>query len=126
MPDRELRQQERLEDALEALVTTRGVLGAVVATEDGFVLAARLAGDQDGEALAATAAAIGRSAGAALARLGRGKLQMAMLEASRFRLLVRAALEGYLLVVAEPEANVGLMLSEMEAAAAAVGKRLPA
>ncbi len=116
MLDAETAEQRMLDDALEALTRTRGVLAAVLATEEGFLLAARLSSEQDGQALAGAAAAIARSSRAALLRLGRGELQVAMLEASKLTLLVCEVRRCYLLAVAEPQANVGLIAMEMNAA----------
>jgi len=114
-------EQPRLEHPLRALTRTRGVLGAVLATEDGLLLAASLDCEQDAEALAAAAAAMARSSSRALIRVGCGELQMAMLEASKLRFLVRGASGAYLLVVAEPHANVGLIVAEMDAVAVKLG-----
>lgn len=96
----------------------RGVLGGVLATDDGFPLAARLRCAQDEEALAGGAAAMGRLVSSVLARLGRGELDLAVLDASKLRFLVRRLSVGFFLVVAEPEANVGLIAAEMNRAAA--------
>jgi len=109
-------ERERLEAPLDSLTRVRGVLGALASTEDGFPLAARLGGEHDREALAAAAATIARSSSAVLARLGRGELEVAILEASKLSLLVRRVSTGYLLVVAEPEANLGLIVAEMDRA----------
>jgi predicted regulator of Ras-like GTPase activity (Roadblock/LC7/MglB family) len=88
----------------------------LASTEEGFPLATKLRGAYDSEALAAAAATIARSSVPVLARLGRGELEVAILEASRLSLLVRRVSPGYLLVVAEPEANLGLIAGEMERA----------
>ena len=116
MADPEGGERERLEGPLDTLTRVRGVLAALAATEDGFPLAARLYGEHDGEALAAAAAAIARSSSAVLARLGRGELEVAILETSKLTLLVRKVSPGYLLVVVEPGANVGLVVAEMNRA----------
>ena len=108
----------RLDESLEALSRTQGVLGAVLATEDGFLLAARVSPGQDKEGLAAVAATMGRVAADALRRLGRGDLEVATLEASKLTFLVRRVSVGFLLVVAEPGEDVGVIASEMSRAVA--------
>lgn len=116
-PEWEAARGPGLDESLEALTRTQGVLGAVLATEDGFLLAARVGPGQDKEGLAAAAATMGRVANDALRRLGRGDLEVATLEASKLTFLVRRVSVGSLLVVADPEADVGVIATEMSRAA---------
>jgi len=118
--DAEATSGSRIHEPLEMLTRTRGVLGAVVATEDGLPLATRLRSGHDKEGMAAAAAAMGQLAGKTLERLGRGGLEVATLEASKFTFVVRRVSVGFLLSVTEPEANVGLIATEMGRAAAAL------
>lgn len=92
----------------------------MVATEDGFLLAARVSRGQDREGLAAAAATMGRVASDTLGRLGRGDLEVATLEASKLTFLVRRVSVGFLLVVADPGADVGAIATEMGRAAASL------
>jgi predicted regulator of Ras-like GTPase activity (Roadblock/LC7/MglB family) len=109
-----------MDESLEMLTGTQGVLSAVLATEDGFPLATRVGSGQDKEGMAAAAAAMGQLAGKTLEHLGKGELEVATFEASKFTFLVRRLTVGFLLSVAEPEANVGLIATEMNRAAAAL------
>ncbi len=114
----EAERAPRLDESLEALTKAQGVLAGVLATEDGFLLAARVSAGQDRDGLAAAAATMGRVANEMLGRLGRGALEVAALEASKAMFLVRRVSVGFLLVVAEPTADVGVVATEMGRAAA--------
>jgi predicted regulator of Ras-like GTPase activity (Roadblock/LC7/MglB family) len=112
---------------LDGLTSPSSVLGGVVATEDGLPLAARLPADLDGESLAAAAAAAGKLAERALSDTGRGDLEVAVLEASRSKLLVCPLTVGYLLAIADPGADLvslGLQIADaargLEAASASL------
>jgi predicted regulator of Ras-like GTPase activity (Roadblock/LC7/MglB family) len=120
MTEPEGTEGRRLAETLEALTEISGVVGGVLAAEDGFPLATRLGGVHDREGMAAAAAAIGQLAGQTLGRLGRGALQLAVLEASRATFVVRPTSVGFLMAVAEPEADVSLIATEMRRAAAAL------
>ncbi len=94
-----------------------GVLAGVVAAEDGLPIAVRLRTDQDGDVWSAAAAAMGRIGRKMLRRLDKGDLEVGVFDTNRYRLIVRAVRLGYLLAVCEPEANIGLITMELEAAA---------
>jgi len=111
-----------LERPLEALRGIRGVLGGLVATEDGLTLAARLNGGLDAEAHAAAAAALCRLGGKTLAAMNRGELQMVAVEASKITLVASALPIGYLLVLSEPKAELAPVVAEMRGAARALAK----
>jgi predicted regulator of Ras-like GTPase activity (Roadblock/LC7/MglB family) len=118
----------RFELPLNVLTATPGVCGGVVATDDGLPLAVRLQAGHDREALSAAAAVLGRLAAMVIATLDRGELELGVLEGEKLRLMVRPLSLGFLLVLTEPEANLGLIAREiaraaeaLEQAAAAVG-----
>ncbi len=110
----------RMEEPLDALAETEGAVGAVLASEDGFALASRLPGEQDAEGLAAAAAAVGQMASETLATVGKGALEVATVEASRLTFLLRRLSFGFLVVLAEPDADMAAMARETNRAAAAV------
>lgn len=109
-----------LQEPLEMLTKVSGVLGAVVATEDGLPVAARLSAGQDQEAMAGAAAAIGRLAGKTLGRLGKGGLELARFEGSKVTFLVQCVSVGFLLAAVEPGGKEALVAREMGRAAAAL------
>jgi len=110
----------RFDEPLAALTGTPGVQGSLVATEDGLPLAVRLRRDRDPEALSAAAAAMGRISQRALAALDRGDLELSVLDADQFRLMVSPLSLGFLMVVAEPDANLGLIAADMSTAVEAL------
>jgi predicted regulator of Ras-like GTPase activity (Roadblock/LC7/MglB family) len=106
-----------LDAALEGLLSTTGVVGAILATRDGLPLALRLPARQDRDSLAAGAAALGGLAAQVLSRLERGGFELAVFDAEKMRVFVRPLSLGFLLVVGETEANVGLISEDMRRAA---------
>lgn len=102
-----------LEAPLEGLISTTGVVGAILATTDGLPLALRLPARQDRDSLAAAAAALGGLAAEVLSRLERGGFDLAVFDAEKMRVFVRPLSLGFLLVVGETEANVGLIAKDM-------------
>ncbi len=116
-----------LDERLSALLETGGVLGALVCTEDGLPLAAELRAGPDAEALAAAGSILGQLGRAAL--VGSGELEIAVLDASRLRLVVRPVQLGYLLLIVAPGAKMQPALQAardagetMNAAAAALAE----
>jgi predicted regulator of Ras-like GTPase activity (Roadblock/LC7/MglB family) len=107
---------------LQALTGTPGVQAGLVATDDGLPIAMHLQPRQDGDVLAATAAAVGRAAANALSALGGDTLELGVFDAEQFRLMVRPLSIGFLLVLAELDANVGLIAVGMASAAAELEK----
>jgi predicted regulator of Ras-like GTPase activity (Roadblock/LC7/MglB family) len=106
----------QLDRPLRALTATPGVCGSLVATEDGLPMAIRLQAEHDREALAAAAAVIGRLAARTISAFDRGQLELGVLEAEKLRLMVRPLSIGFLLVLADLDANIGLIAVEMAAA----------
>jgi len=103
---------------LDALTRQRGVVASlVVSAEDGIAIESNLQIGQDGSRVAALASSLYRKArkSAIAARLGEtGFMQ---LEADAGRLCLLGGNEIVLVVVAEPDANVGLIRVEMLRAA---------
>jgi len=106
-----------LDATLEGLLSTTGAVGAILATTDGLPLAVRLPARQDRDSLAAAAAALGGLAAQVLSRLERGGFELAVFDAEKMRVFVRPLSLGFLLVVGETEANVGLIAEDMRRAA---------
>jgi predicted regulator of Ras-like GTPase activity (Roadblock/LC7/MglB family) len=103
--------------SLESLVALPGVLAGMVATEEGLPLAARLRSELDEEALAAAAAVLGRLGPKALDGMGRDEMDLLVLDASKFRFMVRPLAIGYLMVVTDPSAEPDPVAAEMSTAA---------
>ena len=112
---------------LDALMDIPGVLAGMVATDEGLPLAARLRTELDEESLAAAAAVLGQLGTRTLKDTGHGDLEVVVLDASKFRFVVRPVALGYLMVVTEPCAEADPLLGKMTNAAAcldAVGSAL--
>ncbi|MBE9567011.1 MAG: roadblock/LC7 domain-containing protein [Proteobacteria bacterium] len=126
MGERVQPEQRSLDSPLETLTSGPGVLGAMACTDDGLPLLVRLQSHHDRDALAAAGAELGEMTCEVLDRLKQGELEMAVLETEELRFLVRPLSMGFLLVMAESEANVGLLSVEMSKAAAAIEKAVSA
>lgn len=105
-------------NTLDTLMGIPGVLAGMVATEDGLPLAARLRTEMDEEALAAAAAVLGQIGTRTLKDTNGADLEVTVLDASKFRFVVRPVSLGYLMVVTEPLAATDPVLGEMTNAAA--------
>jgi len=115
---------EPLERSLDRLARVRGVRGAMfVVADDGIVVTQLLMEDVNGKAVAALAASLSRKIGGAARVAGAGAVRFAQLDAAEGTLLVSPAPNDLLVVVlADPQVNVGLCRLEMtRAAEAALG-----
>ncbi len=99
---------------LETLPTVPGVVGAVLSTEEGLPLAARVREDQDEEALAAAATVLGQLGTRASADSKLGPLKLLCLDASRLRFIVRPVSLGHLLVLVDYSADFEQVLTAMQ------------
>jgi len=110
-PDRSLRR------ILEELRTQPGVTTALLAASDGLLIARAVEGDDADELWAAVSAVLGNLGGKLTAGLGGGELQSAAFTAVHCQFVVRRVSLGYLLAVAQPEADVEGICAGMETAA---------
>jgi predicted regulator of Ras-like GTPase activity (Roadblock/LC7/MglB family) len=110
--------------ALDLITRVRGVRGAMlVSAEDGLVVAEQLMEGIKGSAVAALAASLAGKLRRAMEAAGTGTSVFWHLQADQGALLVvPAATEGGILVVAvaEPDVNIGLVRLELLRAAEAV------
>jgi predicted regulator of Ras-like GTPase activity (Roadblock/LC7/MglB family) len=106
-----------LEEALRPLLEMPGILGGLISATDGLLMAAVVKEGLDQESLAAAGARLGQLAAA---RLSYDDLDVAVLDATRLRLVVHPTALGYLTVVADPAGQIEPAL----AAARQVGKVL--
>jgi len=106
-----------LRGSLEALLGVPGVVGAVLATDDGLPLAAHVREDLDEEALAAAAAVLGQLGAKASADGGLGSLRFVGLDASKLRFMVEPVALGHLLALSDYSADVEQVLPEMHRSA---------
>lgn len=107
-----------MEEILEALNRTPGVLGSLVVGRDGLVIAAAGSAEPDPDRLGATTAEYFNTIEAGLtADLKGGNLDLVTLEASDRLLLLKGINDvTFLVVTAEASANLGLVRYETRAA----------
>jgi predicted regulator of Ras-like GTPase activity (Roadblock/LC7/MglB family) len=106
---------------LDALTRQRGVSAClVVSAEDGIAVDSNLQFGQDGNRVAALSASLYRKARQSAHAAGLGVTGFMQLEADAGRLCILGGQELILVVVAEPDGNVGLIRVEMRKAAEAL------
>jgi predicted regulator of Ras-like GTPase activity (Roadblock/LC7/MglB family) len=93
-------------DVVAELGRLHWVRGAVVVAPDGFVIAAELPETVDVDPLAALAATLGRELETSAARMGRPSFSTALFSADDGTMFLAASRIGYLVVLAEAQANV--------------------
>jgi len=103
---------------LDALTRQRGVRASMVAdAADGIAIDSNLQFGQDGNRVAALSASLYRKARQSARAAGLGATGFMQLEAEDGRLCILGGDTLVLVVIAEPDANVGLIRIEMRRAA---------
>jgi predicted regulator of Ras-like GTPase activity (Roadblock/LC7/MglB family) len=97
-----------------------GVRGALLVAPDGFVIAVEVAPTIAVEALAALAATLGRDLEVGASHLGRGAFQTAMFSADDGTLLLATSRIGFLVALAEREANLPALRGALDEAVALI------
>lgn len=105
---------------LGGLVRLKRAHGGLIVAPDGFLIAADLADGIEVEALAALTATLGRELEMGAGRLERGAFATALISAEEGGILLGASPVGFLAVLVEPDADVGLIRAEMKRALDAV------
>lgn len=115
-----------MNEILKRLRRLPGITGAILAGDDGMLIAAEtgLGGRQSEETAAAVVGTLGRSVREALGRLGRGELKGAVLSGPGGRAALVAAGPGYLLATLAPDTNLGLARLELAASAAEAARKI--
>jgi predicted regulator of Ras-like GTPase activity (Roadblock/LC7/MglB family) len=108
---------------LEGLNKTSGIIGSMVVGNDGIVIAADLETKFDEEAIGALAASITTNIQKSLERLETKPLTQVTVEAENAKLFFCNAKIGVLVVVAEPEVNIGLVRLEIRNAVSQLSKQ---
>ena len=93
-------------DVMEQLLKQRAVRGALLVAADGFVIVAEVPKTVAVEPLAAMASRLGRELEASAGRMGQASFSTAMFSAPDGPMFLAAAPIGYLVVLAEPRANL--------------------
>lgn len=107
-------------DIVQQFLKLRAVRGALLVAPDGFVIAAEVPDTVPVEPLAAMAARLGRELEASAARMGRASFSTAMFSADDGAMVVAAAGIGYVVVLADQQANLESIRSAVEEAVALI------
>jgi len=109
-------KKEQLEEILNELKNTGGIIGSAVVSVDGLVIASDLK-EKDVETFAAMSAAMQGAAETAVGELGQGNLNQIVAEAEKGKLIAISSGEKAILVVmTNSDINLGLILLEMRKA----------
>jgi len=112
---------ETLNQVIAQLRRLPDVLAVVIARRDGVVIAYNLSKRSDPRKVAAMAAAIVGTSEAAVGELGQGNFKEVMVESEVGRVLgLGAGEEAILIALVRRDANVGLVLLNMEKCAAQI------
>jgi predicted regulator of Ras-like GTPase activity (Roadblock/LC7/MglB family) len=111
-----------MDEILEDLCTTDGVLGGLLMSNEGDVVARRFDTGSDADLVGALVTSCLQSIASASDDLGIGALKSVMLEAEKNLLFVRHTAAGTLIVLAARRANPGLVRVEMDLAAERIGR----
>ena len=107
-------------DVVQQLLKLRAVRGAMLVASDGFVIAAEVPNTVAIEPLAAMAARLGRDLATSAVRMGRASFSTAMFSGPDGPMFVAAAPIGYVVVLAEPRANLDAIRSATDEAVALI------
>lgn len=99
---------------LEGLNKTSGITGCMVVGKDGIVIAADLNTQIDEEAIGALAASITSNIQKSLERLNSSPLTQVTIEADNAKMFFSDAGIGLLVVICEPDVNIGLVRLEIK------------
>ncbi len=108
---------------LEGLNKTSGIIGSMLVGNDGIVIAADLDTQFDEEAIGALASSITTNIQKSLERLKSKPFAQVSIEAENAKLFFCDATIGVLVVVAEPEVNIGLVRLEIKNAISKLSKQ---
>ncbi|MFH1699986.1 MAG: roadblock/LC7 domain-containing protein [Candidatus Zixiibacteriota bacterium] len=99
---------------LEGLNKTSGIIGSMVVGSDGIVIAADLNTQIEEDAIGALAASIISNVQKSLDRLQSPPLKQVTVEADNAKLFFSEVEMGVLVVITEPEVNIGLVRLEIK------------
>jgi predicted regulator of Ras-like GTPase activity (Roadblock/LC7/MglB family) len=106
-----------MEQILEELNKTPGIMGSFVVDSDGIIVASDVSTAADAEKASALVSALINAAEKSLGRLGGGSLSTAFFEMGEWKIFLQATDVGHLVALAEPDANLGLLRLELRHAA---------
>lgn len=105
-----------MERTLSELNKTPGVIGSFVVAADGIIVASDFATELNEEMIGALTSSIINATEKATKKMEQGDLVSFIVETDRNKLFFNSTRSGFLVCVAGPEANLGLVRIEMRAA----------
>ena len=118
-------EKEKLTRILQKLTSTGDVEGAAVITRNGLLIASNLSEDIKGETLAAMAAAMTGAAETAVRELKKSSPERIIVESKNTKLIAMGAGEQAILTcIVNPDAQLGLVLIQMNKATLALKKEI--
>ncbi|MCC6546732.1 roadblock/LC7 domain-containing protein [Candidatus Sumerlaeota bacterium] len=102
---------------LAELNKTPGVIGSFVVAVDGIIVASDFATELNDEMMGALTSSIINSTEKATKKMEQGELVSFIVETDTNKMFFNATRSGFLVCVANPEANLGLVRVEIRAAA---------
>jgi predicted regulator of Ras-like GTPase activity (Roadblock/LC7/MglB family) len=105
-----------MERTLSELNKTPGVIGSFVVAADGIIVASDFATELNEEMIGALTSSIINATEKATKKMEQGELVSFIVETDRNKLFFNSTRSGFLVCVAGPEANLGLVRIEMRAA----------
>lgn len=105
-----------MERTLSEINKTPGVIGSFVVASDGIIVASDFATELNDEMMGALTSSIINSTEKATRKMDQGDLVSFIVETDRNKLFFNGTRSGFLVCVASPEANLGLVRVEMRAA----------
>ncbi|MDK2970326.1 MAG: uncharacterized protein PWP23_81 [Candidatus Sumerlaeota bacterium] len=105
-----------MERTLAELNKTPGVIGSFVVAADGIIVASDFTTELNDEMMGALTSSIINSTEKATKKMEQGELVSFIVETDRNKLFFNSTRSGFLVCVAQPDANLGLIRVEMRAA----------
>jgi predicted regulator of Ras-like GTPase activity (Roadblock/LC7/MglB family) len=105
-----------MERTLSELNKTPGVIGSFVVAADGIIVASDFATELNEEMIGALTSSIINATEKATKKMEQGDLVSFIVETDRNKLFFNSTRSGFLVCVAAPDANLGLVRIEMRAA----------
>jgi predicted regulator of Ras-like GTPase activity (Roadblock/LC7/MglB family) len=116
-------EKKELEDVLKELEKIGDIIGSAIVRRDGLLIASSLPSEVNARAVAAMAAAIVGTSETSTKELEIGEFQQVVVNASEGQYVaIGAGEEAILIALLRKNANIGLILLEMEKAAKKIEK----
>lgn len=106
-----------MERILAELNKTPGVTGSFIVASDGIIVASDFATELNDEMMGALTSSIINSTEKAVKKMEQGELTSFIVETEAAKMFYHSTRAGFLVCIASPDANLGLVRVEMRAAA---------